>query len=99
MASEGAAESPDFARVMGAGDRDGLDAVRDLVGDARVVALGEGAHNITEFHEFRDRLFRLLVRDLGFSALVTESGFAEGLAVDAGCTAVRGRPGRSPGRA
>ncbi|MEV3981244.1 erythromycin esterase family protein [Nonomuraea sp. NPDC049758] len=64
--------------------------LRELVGDARVVAVGEGAHNVTEFHRLKDRLFRILVRELGFSAFVMESGFAEGLAVDAW---VHGGPG------
>ncbi|MGW1035404.1 erythromycin esterase family protein [Streptomyces antibioticus] len=59
-----------------------VDVMRELIGDARVVALGEGAHNIMEFHGLRDRLFRLLVRELGFTGLVLESGFPEGLSVD-----------------
>lgn len=67
-----------------------LDAVGRLVGDARVVAIGEGAHNIVEFAEVRDELFRFLVRELGFTAFALESGFAEGLAVDAW---LHGRPG------
>ncbi|MEV7009241.1 erythromycin esterase family protein [Streptosporangium sp. NPDC051022] len=65
-----------------AADLDDLETVRDLVGDARVVAIGEGAHNITEFYELRDRLFRILVRELGFTGFAMESGFAEGLAVN-----------------
>ncbi|GAA3114108.1 erythromycin esterase family protein [Streptosporangium carneum] len=65
-----------------AADLDDLETVRDLVGDARVVALGEGAHNITEFYGLKDRLFRILVRELGFTGFVMESGFAEGLAVN-----------------
>ncbi|MFI6498024.1 erythromycin esterase family protein [Nonomuraea typhae] len=63
---------------------------RDLAGDARVVALGEGAHNITEFYELKDELFRLLVEEHGFTAFVMESGFAEGLEVDAW---IHGGPG------
>lgn len=66
-----------------------LAGLRPLVRDARVVALGEAAHNVTELHEVRDELFRMLV-NLGFTALVLESGFAEGLAVDAW---VHGGPG------
>ncbi|MEU5869720.1 erythromycin esterase family protein [Nonomuraea sp. NPDC047529] len=66
--------------------------LRELVGDARVVAVGEGAHNVTEFHRLKDRLFRVLVRELGFSAFVMESGFAEGLTVDAW---VHGGPGEA----
>ncbi|MFJ8372479.1 erythromycin esterase family protein [Streptomyces sp. NPDC094461] len=66
-------------------------ALRRLIGGARVVALGEGAHNITEFYGLRDLLFRFLVRECGFTGLVLESGFAEGLAVDEW---IDGGPGR-----
>ncbi len=66
-----------------------LAGLRPLVHDARVVALGEAAHNVTELHELRDQVLRMLV-ELGFTALVLESGFAEGLAVDAW---VQGGPG------
>lgn len=59
-----------------------LEAVRELVGDARVVCLGESAHGVSEFLRFKDRVSRFLVDELGFSAFVQESGFAEGLAVD-----------------
>lgn len=57
-------------------------SVVDLVHGARVVALGEGAHNIENFLDIRNWLLHLLVTQLGFTAIVTESGFAEGLAVD-----------------
>jgi erythromycin esterase-like protein len=55
----------------------------DLVGDAKVVALGEAAHNIEDFLQVRNDLLRVLVTQCGFTAVVMESGFAEGLAVDA----------------
>jgi prolyl oligopeptidase len=56
-----------------------LAALRDLAAGARVVALGEAAHNVADLHELRDRVFRMLVAEHGFTALVLESGFAEGL--------------------
>ena len=37
---------------------DDLERMRELVGDARVVALGEGAHFIEEFWTVRRRLLR-----------------------------------------
>lgn len=58
-------------------------AVRDLVAGARVVLLGEGAHGIDDFARLGDGLFRTLATEFGFTAFVRESGFAEGLAVDA----------------
>jgi erythromycin esterase len=59
-----------------------LEPLREIVGDARVVAIGESAHRVHEFYDLRHRLTRFLVRELGFSAFVMESGFAEGLAVN-----------------
>ncbi|HZX07122.1 erythromycin esterase family protein [Kribbella sp.] len=58
-----------------------LGRLRELIGDARIVALGEGAHNVTEFYRIKDRILRFLVRELGFTAFVMESGYAEGLTV------------------
>lgn len=59
-----------------------LEALRGLVGNARVVCLGEGAHGVSEFYQLKDRVLRFLVSELGFSAFVMESGFPEGLAVN-----------------
>ncbi|MFC9251927.1 erythromycin esterase family protein [Amycolatopsis thailandensis] len=59
-----------------------LDLVREVVGDARVVCIGESAHCGSEFYRLKDRVTRMLVQNLGFTAFVLESGFAEGLAVN-----------------
>jgi len=67
-----------------------LEPLREIVGDARVVAIGESAHKVHEFFQLRHRLTRFLVRELGFTAVALESGFPEGLAVD---DWVRGGPG------
>ncbi|HJQ04601.1 MAG TPA: prolyl oligopeptidase family serine peptidase [Nocardioides sp.] len=64
--------------------------LRAVVGGARVVAVGEAAHNVVELHELRSRLLADLVGQ-GVTALVVESGFAEGLVLDAW---LRGGPGR-----
>src|SRR3954454_2044925 len=60
---------------------DELEPLRAIVGDARVVAVGESTHRVHEFSDLRHRLTRFLVRELGFTALVLESGFPEGWAV------------------
>lgn len=65
-------------------------AIAEIVGDAHVVALGENNHGVREFGELREELVRFLVRELGFGVVALESGFAEGLGVDAW---VRGAPG------
>ncbi len=61
---------------------DDLDWLDQAIGDARVVAIGEGAHYNGEFARLRHRLLRYLVERHGFSAYATESGFTEGWQVD-----------------
>ncbi|WP_372404217.1 erythromycin esterase family protein [Streptomyces luteireticuli] len=69
---------------------DDLEPLRALVGDARVVALGENSHQIHEFGLLRHRILRFLVEQLGFTVYAMEYGAAEGRAVD---DWVRGGPG------
>ncbi|WP_328607254.1 erythromycin esterase family protein [Amycolatopsis sp. NBC_00345] len=64
--------------------------IADLIGDARVVAIGENNHHIREFGELRNQLLRHLVTERGFTVLGFESGFAEGQLVDGW---LRGGPG------
>ncbi|MFB7956232.1 erythromycin esterase family protein [Streptomyces sp. NPDC056045] len=62
---------------------DDLEPLRDLVGDARVVAIGEHSHFIDEFIRLRRRIVRFLVERCGFTVLAFEHGFSEGFALDA----------------
>lgn len=59
-----------------------LQAFADLVGDARVVGIGENNHHIAEFGALRRELVEFLVAELGFGVVAMESGFAEGTLVD-----------------
>ena len=59
-----------------------LDAVAELVGDARLVSIGESMHRVHEFIDVRHRLIRFLVERLGFTAVVLESGLPESRLVD-----------------
>ncbi|WP_436533944.1 erythromycin esterase family protein [Actinoplanes sp. HUAS TT8] len=61
---------------------DDLEPLRTLIGDARVVGIGESAHNVREYQQVRHRLVRFLTERMGFSTVALESGFSEGLAVD-----------------
>ncbi|AEV85262.1 Erythromycin esterase type II [Actinoplanes sp. SE50] len=60
---------------------DDLEPLRELVGGARVVGIGESAHNVREYQQVRHRLVRFLVERMGFTDVALESGFSEGLAV------------------
>jgi erythromycin esterase len=59
-----------------------LRALRPMVGDAKIVALSELEHGGAEVLAFRNRLFKYLVEDLGFDAIVVESGVVEGRVVN-----------------
>ena len=57
---------PDLA----AGD---LEPLRNLIGDAQVVALGESYHTSGGFYVLKHRIFRYLVETMGFRAFAIES--------------------------
>jgi erythromycin esterase len=59
------------------GDFGDLAALGALIGDARVVALGEPAHGVHEPLAFRNRLLEYLVREHGFTAIAVEAPFPE----------------------
>ena len=65
------------------GPLDDLTWLDDVIGDARVVAIGESAHYSHEFLALRHRLLRYLVERHGFSTYAMESGFPEGWRADA----------------
>jgi erythromycin esterase len=54
-----------------------LQPLKKIVGGAKIVALGEPAHGLHETVAFRNRLFRFLVENCGFTTLVLEAGLAE----------------------
>ena len=54
----------------------------DMVGTARVVALGEPGHGAHQPLEFRNRLFGYLAEHCGFTAIGLETSFTEAQAID-----------------
>jgi erythromycin esterase len=54
----------------------------ELIGDARVVAIGESEHYTREYLQLRHRLTRYLLERHGFGAVAMETGFVEGWLVD-----------------
>ncbi len=63
-------------------DVEDLAALEQIVGDARVVAIGEGAHFVEEFSRVRQRVLRFLSERCGFTVFALEFSFAEAPAVD-----------------
>ncbi|MFG1751831.1 erythromycin esterase family protein [Streptosporangium sandarakinum] len=62
---------------------DDLEPLRGIIGSARVVAIGENSHFITEFSHLRQRILRFLAERCGFTVLAFEYGFSEGFPLDA----------------
>ncbi|MEV0705545.1 erythromycin esterase family protein [Saccharopolyspora sp. NPDC050389] len=69
---------------------DDLEPLRDVIGDARVVGIGESTHHASEFYRLRHRLLRFLAERCGFTAYVFEAPFTEAHVID---DWVRGGPG------
>lgn len=59
-----------------------LEPLRDIVGDARVVAIGEGAHFVREFSRMRERVLRFLAERCGFTVFAFEYSFVAADALD-----------------
>ncbi|HEX5942820.1 MAG TPA: erythromycin esterase family protein [Anaerolineales bacterium] len=51
--------------------------LNELIGDARIVALGEATHGTHEFFEMKHRMFRFLVKEMGFNTFAVEASWAE----------------------
>jgi erythromycin esterase len=67
-----------------------LEPLGELVGDARVVGIGESAHYVREFYLLRHRLLRFLVERCGFTVYAPEAPFTQARAIDAW---IQGGPG------
>ena len=61
---------------------DDLESFGEMIGDARVVAIGESAHYVREFYLLRHRLFRFLAERCGFTVYVMEAPFTEAHIID-----------------
>ena len=69
-----------WAREAAVGDD--LAGIERVIGDARVIALGEADHGVHEYLAYRNRLAKLLVEHHGVTAILLETGFTEAIAVD-----------------
>jgi erythromycin esterase len=56
---------------------DDLQAFGEVVGDARVIALGESTHGTREFFQLKHRVFEYLVAEKGVTALALEAAMPE----------------------
>lgn len=59
-----------------------LEFFREIVGDARVVALGEGTHGTRDFFEMKARILRFLVEEMSFNTFAIEASWPESRRID-----------------
>ncbi|MEU4550142.1 erythromycin esterase family protein [Nonomuraea dietziae] len=59
-----------------------LRALGTMIGDAKVVGLGEATHGSHEFFAMKERVFRYLVKEKGFTTFALELSWAAGLQID-----------------
>ncbi|WP_435603522.1 erythromycin esterase family protein [Streptomyces sp. bgisy130] len=59
-----------------------LRALGSMVGDAKVVGLGEATHGSHEFFAMKERVFRYLVEEKGFTTFALELSWSAGLQID-----------------
>ncbi len=66
-----------FATDDPAHGNEDLEFMKDLVGDAHIVSLGEGTHGTAEFFRMKHRLTRYLVEEMGFTQFGIEATMPE----------------------
>ena len=59
-----------------------LAVLKETVGDARLVGLGEATHGTAEFWQIRQKITRYLVEEMGFEAILFEAPLPNGLHLD-----------------
>lgn len=61
---------------------DDLPPLKELIGDARIVALGEGTHGTREFFQMKHRLVEYLASEMGFTIFSIEANMPEAYRVN-----------------
>jgi erythromycin esterase len=66
-----------FATAQAGTDYDDLMPLKEMIGDARVVALGEATHGTREFFLMKHRVLEFLVKELDFNLFAIEATWPE----------------------
>jgi erythromycin esterase-like protein len=64
------------------GERDDYDPLLKMIGDARVVLIGEASHGTHEFYRERARITKRLIQEKGFSAIAVEADWPDAYRVN-----------------
>ena len=71
-----------FQTVQPIEDDSDLSFLKDIVGDARIVSLGEGTHGTSEFFKMKHRITKYLAENMGFTVFAIEANMPEALDVN-----------------
>lgn len=71
-----------------------LQPLKPLLGDARIVALGEATHGTREFFQLKHRMLEFLATELGFTVFAIEASFGESLALNEYVLTGKGDPAK-----
>jgi erythromycin esterase len=71
-----------FKTVFACNGFDDLATLDELIGDARIVALGEASHGTAEFFQMKHRLLEYLVEEKGFTVFAIEGNWPEAQVAD-----------------
>ena len=63
--------------VLAGTDNNDLQPLKDIVGDARIVSLGEPTHGNREVFQLKHRMIEFLVMEMGFNLFALECPFGE----------------------
>lgn len=66
-----------FRTAEAGGDYSDLAPLKQIVGNARIVSLGEGTHGTREFFQMKHRILEYLVKEMGFTMFAIEATWAE----------------------
>jgi len=66
-----------FATIEPGDDFSDLQPLKQIIGDARIVSVGEATHGTHEFQAMKDRLVRFLVTEMGFTDFAMEANLPE----------------------
>lgn len=59
-----------------------LGFLRNMIGDAKIVSLGEGTHGTSEFFKMKHRITKYLAEEMGFTVFAIEANMPEAKAIN-----------------
>ncbi|MCP5046041.1 MAG: hypothetical protein GY940_02645 [bacterium] len=74
---------------------DDLQPLKKVIGDARIVGLGESSHGTREIFQMKHRLLEFMVQEMGFTVFAIEGSWADCLAVNRYVLTGEGDPARA----